>query len=217
MNGLAAGFVNPTFSATNVIVRVARMQSGHGLPVSESSPLGTSMASTGTFFFSIASFSAGNGSRGALGEAVPKMASTIKALVARARDHFGGRHRPREAHALRDLPIDQRVALKARGVEEEADLDVHVAVVQVAGHRQPVAAVVAAAAEDQHGHLGAAIEHLPGDVGRGAGGVLHQHDAGNAVALDGAAVDLRAPARRSVDRFAMHPRRIILTARCSYC
>jgi hypothetical protein len=94
-----------------------------------------------------------------------------------------------EIHGLDDLPVGEGFGFIFGGVGGESDGEIDAAVVEVAGESEAVAAVVAAAAENAD-FAGVGGEHLPGDIGSGAGGVFHEDDAGDFVLLDGAAVDL---------------------------
>ena len=62
------------------------------------------------------------------------------------------------------------------------------AIVEVAGDGQAVTSIVSAAAEDEDRSI-AGADHFQGHVRRGDGGVFHEHDAGNVVALGGEFVD----------------------------
>ncbi len=144
----AASSAKPTFSATNVTVRLAAMHTPSGSPVSQSSPLGHVDGQHRHAGLVDRVATAGNGSRGGRSRPVPKTASTTNASRAASRS---GVERPGgQAHGRHDRQLDQRIAAVLGRVDEQADRHVRPAVVQVPGGGQPVAAVVAAAAQDQH-------------------------------------------------------------------
>jgi hypothetical protein len=58
-----------------------------------------------------------------------------------------------ELHGLRDLPVHQGLVLVSGGVGGEDDVDIEAGVVEMTGGGEAVAAVVAAAAEDQDGFV----------------------------------------------------------------
>ena len=78
-----AGGRKPRFDATNVQVTAARIVCRAGRPVSQSSPLGRSMASFGAAAALSPSITASSGGLGSPRTPVPSRASTIQAAPAR--------------------------------------------------------------------------------------------------------------------------------------
>ena len=177
---LASGAANPIFSATNVMVRVAVMHTPSDFPVSQSMPLGMSIAKTGAGILLTALTISPNGSRGDCDKPVPKIASTTNAASLGYGKRVGYRV-PRRA-----IPSPARfphfyfgVALVFCWIAGQDNLHIGTAIVQMPCDGQAIAAVVSAAAEDEH-FAGAIVAHHRLAISRGGTrGVFHQDHAGD--------------------------------------
>jgi 5'-nucleotidase len=89
-----------------------------------------------------------------------------------------------------ELPVDQCISLVRVRINGQTNMNVGAAIVQMARHRQAIAAIIPAAAEDQNIADAIVIEHSAGFISHRAGCVLHENDAGNVIALYGQPIDL---------------------------
>ena len=173
----------PGLAAWNVAVTSAWTAAPCAAPVEASTPLGTSAATTGASRSLIASIAERAGSRGSPSNPVPRMASITTAAPSSAAGAEGLGRRARQA-----LEVGSRVALKVGGVGEQEDADLAARVAQQPRGDQAVAAVVALAAHDDVGPLGASGRG--GGVGEPAARALHELERRDALLLDRPAVGL---------------------------
>ena len=137
--------------------------------MSQSRPLGRSIASTGARGALTASTIVCEGGRAAAStRPVPKMASMIRIAECRRSARRRRQARVRGSSPGRCSSWSGHRPCIARGRSCRAMRDICAAVVEMAGDGQAVAAVVAAAAEDEDLRRRIAVEHIARDVCRGA-------------------------------------------------
>ena len=193
VHSAAPGAEKPRFDATNVQVTAARIVCRAGRPVSQSSPLGRSMASFGAAAALSPSITASSGGLGSPRTPVPSRASTIQAAPARLSASRGGIVPAAEdfqwhSDLAEDLEIDPRVALQFLRLGPHQHADRVAPQVEVPGQHEAVAGIIAlpAADDDLLPRRGQLAEH----VGRAAAGVFHQHQSRYTIFLACAAIDL---------------------------
>ena len=196
----AACWAKPVFSATKVMVAVARTVALEGWPVSQSRPEGVSRARTrGVVELIEGVDDAGHAGADLAVEAgaehgvddeggeLPVGGGAVFRFVVENGDDV-------EAQGGVGVVVDLRVAVELGGVGHGVAGDAEAEVVQVPGECVAVAAVVPAAAEDGDSRVGAevlliALEEVDDEGSRVEGGVFHEDDRGQAEAFDGELID----------------------------
>jgi len=96
-----------------------------------------------------------------------------------------------DLHCLHDPPIGCGIGGQFDRIEALHYANSDAAIVQMPRDRQTISAVVAAAAKNRRVLSGDFGQHLHRNVSGRAGGVFHQDDAGDGVALNGELIDLK--------------------------
>ena len=176
----------PTLAAWKLTVKSASTAAPATSPLEASTPEAMSQATTGAPQASIASIAPSAGSRGSPAKPVPKIASTIAPEPA-------SRGVEVAAHMLggEALQVGGGVAAQLLRRPEQQRLDLEAGLGQVARGDQPVAGVVALAADDPHRpverQLADRLRHRPPSR-------LHQLQRGHPHLLDRPAIDRTHPA-----------------------
>ena len=173
---------SPSFGAWNVTVRSARTQGPSTSPDEASRPDGTSIATTVARAALIASIALSSGGRGLPVKPVPSSASTTTAERSSARRQLVHS----DLASIDALEVGARVGAQVLGGEQEQHVDAQPVLAQKPRDHQPVAAVVAAPANDPHGPIELERDDRPRDLGARA---FHQLQRRDSHALDRPAIE----------------------------